>query len=441
MQLASGKAVSKFWPDTRGQTYNRRIVRHVFGESTTSPPDRRRSARATSYVIPAQFYTRDIVGTIESALFHGDVFLQALNRPWKVTLVHKPVTQDNETFFELFSQGIEDIAQNRQSQLTFAKLNGAFDHLKGLLLADHPITFYRLAANMLSCGACPRSEIARKVCRMLATHCLQLSRVVLGPKHPLNHWWMTAVKLIDSSQWEHFGHFLDSAQRMGSRYIAYVPGMVDLLTYVPSDMRGFKDEVLHARIEGLSRDGRRVSEAQEARLCLAELLLGQGQKDEGLKILAEALSFQNLDPSRPASKAFWMSELFWRAGEVDQSLVLLQEARDHITNKDSVANTDNESFPELTELQILALLHHKLEWVDRWREAVVGGADIAPRMAGRRDPPRLHIMSGDLDTELDTEYHTLLVDWTYRREEPLRGHEEMATGLDTPPGTDGADEV
>lgn len=440
MQLASGKAVSKFWPDQRGQEYHRRVVRHlsgVRGEATRSSWERRRLACGVN-CIPAQFTTRDIVAAVESALFYGDVFLQGMRRPGMVSMLHKPETRDNEMFFELFAQGIEDVAQNRQSRLAFANLNSAFDHLKGLLTADHPITYYRLIGNMLSCRTYPTSEIAGKVCRMLATHCLQLSRVVLGPRHPLNHWWMTAIKLIDSRQWEHFEHFLESAQRMGSRYIAYVPGMVDLIAYVPSDMRGLKDEVLRAHVEELSRDGRRVSEAQEARLCLAELLLGQGAREEGVEFVTEALSFKDLDPVRPASKAFWMSELFWRAGELDDSLALLQDARDHIMTDDEISHTDTESSPELTELQILTLLRHKLEWLDRRREAVLVDADTPPPTLGRRDLPRLHIMSGDLDNNLDQEYHTLLVDWTYRRELTFRSHGEMARRHGASAGTDEA---
>lgn len=334
MQLASGRAVSKFWPDTRGEAYLRRVARHTNmpgrRREPTLSPWRQAGAARENPPIPAQIYIRGVVEAIESALFYGDVFLQGMHRPSTVTLISTPSIQRDERFFELFGQAIEDIAQNRQSHLAFANLNAAFDHLKGLLLADHPVVFYRLADQILSCRDYPNSDLARKVCRLLAVHVLQLARVVMGPGHPINNWWSTSIKLIDSGQWDHVVRFLDSAQRLGSKYIAYEPETVDLITYVASDMRGQKEDILREKIIDLAQDTRRVSEAQEARLCLSELLLGQGEIEQGLHLLREALAFKDLDPDRPASKAFWLSELFWRAGALDESLDILHEANELI---------------------------------------------------------------------------------------------------------------
>lgn len=287
--------------------------------------------------IPSQFYTLDVTEAVETALFYGDVFLQEMHRrARKVPALRKssntglgalsPSVQNEEIFFDLFSQGIDDITQGRQSQVAFANLNTAFDHLKGLLVADHPIIYYRLAAILLSCRAYPDSEIARSVCRLLAVHLLQLGRIVMGPGHPINHWWSSGIKMLDSKQWDHMESFMQNAGHLGSKYIAYVPGTVDLLTYAPSDMRGLKDEVLRDRIKDISQDTSRLPEVQEARLCLAELLLGQEEIHEGLHILREASIFRHLDQDRPARKAFWFSELFSRAGEIDAALQMLAEA-------------------------------------------------------------------------------------------------------------------
>lgn len=290
-----------------------------------------------STTIPPQFYTLDVTEAVETALFYGDVFLQEMNRrarkvpplrdtcSSKVGLVGSSVPND-EVFFDLFSRGIDDIIQGRQSQVAFARLNTAFDHLRELLVADHPIIYYRLAAILLSCRAYPDSEIARDVCRLLAVHLLQLGRIMMGPGHPINHWWSSGIKMLDSKQWDHMDRFMQSAEHLGSKYIAYVPGTVDLLTYAPSIMRGLKDEVLRDKIKDIDQDMSRLSEAQEARLCLSELLLGQGEIHEGLDILREASVLRQLDKDRPASKSFWFSELFSRAGEIDAALQLLTEA-------------------------------------------------------------------------------------------------------------------
>lgn len=353
--MASGKAVSKFWPDRRGDEYLRRVARHI-GQKRQTAMTSRQQARQTAQGfphIPAQIYTRDLLETIEIALFSGNLFLQGMGQSPKGTSVttrshlERPnaevsrtttsSTQSDDRFFELFNQGIEDLAQARQSRPAFANLNAAFDFLNGLLLANHPIIFFRLAAQVLCCKAYPASPIARKVCRMAVVHLLHLSRLVLGPGHPINNWWPTCIKLLDSEQWDYMDLFLEGAQRLGSKYIAYVPGTVDLLTYVPSDMRGEKDDVLREKISHLSTDMSRVAEAQEARLCLAELLLGQGEIQEGLQILREALRFRDLDSERPEEKAFWFSELFSRAGEVDESLGILKEATDPVKGEDETS--------------------------------------------------------------------------------------------------------
>lgn len=287
--------------------------------------------------IPPQFYTLDVTEAVETALFYGDVFLQEMNRRARNVPAHRnasntglsPVSssvQNEEIFFDLFSQGIDDITQGRGSPVAFANLNTAFDHLKGLLVADHPIIYYRLAATLLSCRAYPDSEIARRVCRLLAVHLLQLGRIVMGPGHPINHWWSSGIKMLDSKQWDHMDSFMQSAGHLGSKYIAYVPGTVDLLKYAPSDMRGLKDEVLRDKIKDIAQDMSRLSEAQEARLCLSELLLGQEEIHEGLLILKEASVLRHLDQDRPASKAFWFSELFSRAGAIDAALQMLTKA-------------------------------------------------------------------------------------------------------------------
>ncbi|KAJ4421742.1 hypothetical protein N0V82_003586 [Gnomoniopsis sp. IMI 355080] len=244
--------------------------------------------------------------------------------------------QCEEAFFDLFDQGIRDITEARQPQVAFANLNAAFDYLKGVLVADHPIIFYRLAVMLFVCRGYPKSDIARQVCRLLAVHLSQLGRVVLGSNHPINHWWSTGIKLLDSGQWEHADAFLQSAQVLGSRYIAYVPGTVDLITYAPSEMRGLKDDVLRDKLENIGLDTSRVSEAQEARLCLSELLLGQGEIPEGLHILREACMLRHLDLDRPARKAFWFSELFSRATELDEALEMLKEAIELVKGENGV---------------------------------------------------------------------------------------------------------
>lgn len=346
MQLARGREVAKFWPERRGNEYLRRVARHVGPtRGPGAPPFAKQVPFATAHTtaIPPQFYTLDVTEAVETALFYGDVFLQEMNRRARKVppttssrALHdttnaslSPVSssvQDENVFFDLFSQGIDDIVQARQSQLAFANLNAAFDHLKGLLVAGHPIIYYRMAATLLSCRAYPDSEVARRVCRLLAVHLLQLGHVVMGPGHPINHWWSSGIKMLDSKQWDHVDSFLQSAQHLGSKYIAYVPGTVDLLTYAPSSMRGLKDEVLRDKIKDIAEDMSRLSEAQEAKLCLSELLLGQGEIDEGLQILRDAVVLRRLDQNRPASKAFWFSELFSRAGEIDDALQMLAEA-------------------------------------------------------------------------------------------------------------------
>ncbi|KAJ4388235.1 hypothetical protein N0V93_008842 [Gnomoniopsis smithogilvyi] len=343
VQLASGNTVSKFWPDKRSVEYLRRVTRHIGQRRESAMKSWKRSQKARNVSpIPAQLYTRDVIAAVEIALFYGDVFLQDMNcrarvstttaphessDPTKAYLV--PPTsnmQHDETFFDLFNQGMNDITGACPPAAAFANLNAAFDHLKGLLLADHPIIFYRLAAIVFSCREYPASDITRQVCRLLAVHLLQLGHVIMGSGHPINHWWSTGIRLLDSGQWETVDCFLQNVQRLGSKYIAYVPGTVDLITYAPSNMRGLKDEVLRDKIKKMAMDESQVSEAQEARLCLAELLLGQGEAQGGLQVLREAQMLRHLDLDQSARKAFWFSELFSRAKDIDEALKMLKEA-------------------------------------------------------------------------------------------------------------------
>lgn len=353
MKLASGKMVFKFWPDQRSEDYLRRVARHIDHQKEPIMTSRAHAQKAHKVsTIPSQFYAQDVLEAVEIALFYGDVFLQEMNRQARAN----PVTATratrqtgntslatstsnlhrDETFFNLFNQGIHDLTEACPPQIAFAKLNAAFEHLKILLTADHPIVFYRLAAILFSCREYPDSDISRKVCRLLAVHLLQLGRVVMGPGHPIIHWWATGIKLLDSGQWEYVDKFLQSAQRLGSKYIAYVPGTVDLITYAPSDMRGLKDDVLRDKVNNIALDISRVSETQEARLCLSELLLGQGEVREGLHVLREALTFRHLDLDKPACKAFWFSELFSRAGEIDAALEMLKEATELVKGEEGV---------------------------------------------------------------------------------------------------------
>lgn len=402
LEIASCQEQSfKFWPVTRGSEYQNRISRHLRNKKVDNMSSWEH--KGFPYALPGRIRAPDLERIVEQALYYSDIYLERLTCTRSSTWVTRPSSLgDHEDFFDLYTEGLSDLSRHLQPNLAFGKINKAFDHLKGLLLADHPFIYYRIAGKLASCRTFPASQVCFRVCRLLAVYCLQLSHLLHGTAHPLNHWWMAFIKFMDSGELGHFDYFLENTRILASKYVVRVPGLLHIAAYVPSEMRGQEEQALRHRIEATTLHAHLISEAQEARLALVELLLDQGATDEALQLVAEADALRRLDPVSPSTKAFWISELFWRAGELDKSLDILRESLKLIEAERQIAPL--ESAAAIDELQVLNILRYKLEWLRRTGDYEEISRLLAPMMANRSSPLIVHFLSGDLEAEIDVKY-------------------------------------
>ena len=103
-------------------------------------------------------------------------------------------------------------------------------------------------------------------------------------------------------------------------------GSIDIEKYVPSDARGLDEASLRDSLAIAASRPDLLSQAQEIRLALCELLITQVRMAEALHFFAEAKAFQAADPTRRAGKTLWMAELEWRGGNALASINTLKSA-------------------------------------------------------------------------------------------------------------------
>lgn len=127
-----------------------------------------------------------------------------------------------------------------------------------------------------------------------------------------------------------------------------VEGFFNIADCVPSDARRLDEASLREVISGLAPRGDLLPTAQEARLAMAELLIGQGRYAEGLHFFSEAMAFQGEDQARRASKAFWAAELEWRSGNGRGSIETLRSALEY-ADVEATGETGDEAAGKLRQ--------------------------------------------------------------------------------------------
>lgn len=409
LELASRhNETSSFWPATRGSTYQHRIARHLRQKKADKTPLQRgwmESQYLGPVTLPGRTRAPDMFEAFEKAFYSADVYLSKVaevrHSEW---FTKPPALEFGEHFFDLFVQGMEDLSHNFRPQEAFKTLNDAFENLKGLISTDHPMIYYRIASRIASCKVYPSSEICTKLCRLLADYCFQMTRVIHGDNHPLAFWWIVQIRVLESGDLNLLENFLEVSRMLSGKHLVAGKGLVHIAVYVPSAARDQDEQTLRAAIEERSQDGSCISEVQEARLALAELLLGEERGLESLPILQEAISLKHLDPQSPSSKTFWISELLWRAGSLEQSIALLRETVDLIKVEEDLDQSRSES--ELNYVSVLHVLRSKLEWL-RWEEELRQVNDkLAPLMSLRGTPLKIRFVSSDLEMDPDLRYNT-----------------------------------
>ncbi|KAF3760000.1 hypothetical protein M406DRAFT_335212 [Cryphonectria parasitica EP155] len=423
---------SGFWPETRGQRYRQRIVRHLrqkdADEGIVRPRGGRRTGKnrtqqqqqqrqrpqrqdqqqdlASVIVLPGRINPPDVFQAFERAFYHADIYLENVSgRRHSRWFTRPPALEFGEGFFDLFVQGMEDLTRGIHTQEVFSALNSAFDSLKGLISTDHPLIYYRIASRVASCKVYPSSDVCIKLCRLLADYCLNMTRVLHGDSHPLTFWWMLQIMVLDSGDPSALEDFLEISRMQSGKHLVQGKGLVHVAMYVPSEARDRDQDSLRATIQTLSSDPSRISEVQEARLALAEQLLQQEEKDESLRILEEAIASKHLDPHSPSSRTFWISELLWRAEALERSISMLRETVDLVKVEEEIGTTSGRD-ATLDYVSVLAVLRAKLEWL-RWEEDLrLVNAALAPLMERRGSPLKVRFVSSDLEMDPDIRYQT-----------------------------------
>ncbi|PSR80345.1 hypothetical protein BD289DRAFT_69425 [Coniella lustricola] len=399
---------SSFWPATRGSTYQHRIARHLRQKKADKSPLPRRwmeSQLLAPVALPGRMRGPDLFEAFEKAFYSADVYLakvaEARHSDW---FTKPPALEFGEHFFDLFVQGMENLSRNLCPQETFTTLNNAFENLKGLIATDHPMIYYRIASRVASCKVYPSSEICTKLCRLLADYCFQMTRVIHGDNHPLAFWWAVQIRVLESGDLSLLDNFLEVSRMVSGKHLVAGKGLVHVAAYVPSAARDQDEQSLRGTVAERSRDMNCISEVQEARLALVELLLGEERGSEAHPILEEAISLKHLDPQRPSSKTFWISELLWRAGFLNRSISVLRETVDLIKVEEDLAPCRPDQ--ELNYVSVLHVLRSKLEWL-RWEEELRQVNDkLAPLMSLRETPLKIRFVSSDLEMDPDLRYNT-----------------------------------
>lgn len=340
LELATGQGSSSsaFWPDGRDDDYADRIRRHV------SRSERKREQALQAWTPgggrqaatpPRRLRGPDLMEKVESASYYLNIYLTDFNelRTWFWT---GPSSGEQEAFSSLFIRGLGRLSRNEQPHQAFKEINLAYDYLKRLVEWDHPLVYLRLIVAISAFNQYPQSEICSYICRSLSEHVRKLSVIVHGAGHPLNNAWGDAIYYSSIEGPESFALAVPAQvlRRCRSVRSRIVKGFFNIADCVPSDARRLDEASLREAVSGLapSRGGDLdllVPTAQEARLAMAELLIGQGRCAEGLHFFSEAMAFQGEDRARRAGKTFWAAELEWRSGNGRGSIETLRSALEY----------------------------------------------------------------------------------------------------------------
>jgi hypothetical protein len=330
LEIAAGKETKPiFWPDDRVDVYTARIDRHVRNKYRQNILARSHAHAGTVIHPSRRLRAPDALEKVEAASYYFTAYFTGLhNRFLSTWFLTGPSSGEQEAFSSLFIGGLVRLSRNDQQNQAFKEINLAFELLKQLVSLDHPLVYLRLVASIVAFSQYPKSEICSAVCRALSDYLGKLSRVVHGSNHPLNHVWGDSLLISAAEGPESFalGVAAKSVRRCWPSERRIGMGSIDIGKYVPSAARGLDEASLRARLAITASRPDLLSQAQEIRLALCELLITQVRMAEALHFFAEAKAFQAADPIRRAGKTLWMAELEWRGGNALASINTLKSA-------------------------------------------------------------------------------------------------------------------
>ncbi|KAG8161607.1 hypothetical protein KVR01_008594 [Diaporthe batatas] len=324
LNIAAGnESAHIFWSDDRIDEYAARIDRHLRKYRRNKALSQ---ARAGAVMTPSRrIRAPDTLEKIEAATYYLDAYAASHHN---IFCTERFSTGPQDTFSALFIGGLARLSRNDPQNQAFKQINLAFEHLKELVSLNHPIVYLRLVATIAAFGQYPKSEVCKAVCRTLSDYLAKLSRIIYGGHHPLDHAWGESLFLSAAQGPDRFalGVLVKAVQRCWTSEPRVKTGAVDIARCVPSDARGLDEASLRDRLAVTASRPDLVSQAQETRLALAELLIMQVRVPEAMHFYAEAKDFQAADPVRRASKTFWIAELEWRGFDAQGSINTLKSA-------------------------------------------------------------------------------------------------------------------
>ncbi|KAH8770760.1 hypothetical protein F5883DRAFT_520565 [Diaporthe sp. PMI_573] len=305
LEIAAGKETKPiFWPDDRVDVYTARIDRHVRNKYRQNILARSHAHAGTVINPSRRLRAPDALEKVEAASYYFTAYFTGLhNRFLSTWFLTGPSSGEQEAFSSLFIGGLVRLSRNDQQNQAFKEINLAFELLKQLVSLDHPLVYLRLVASIAAFSQYPKSEICSAVCRALSDYLGKLSRVVHGSNHPLNHVWGDSLLISAAEGPESFalGVAAKSVRRCWPSERRIGMGSIDIGKYVPSAARGLDEASLRARLAITASRPDLLSQAQEIRLALCELLIAQVRMAEALHFFAEAKAFQAADPIRRAA--------------------------------------------------------------------------------------------------------------------------------------------
>lgn len=343
-----------FWPDYRAEKYAARIDRHVKKHQRNIASSQ---AHARTVMTPSRrLRAPDALEKVEAASYYFTAYFNGNHNRFSTTWF---LTGEQNEFSSLFIGSLARLSRNDQQNQAFKEINLAFELLKQLVLLDHPVVYLHLVASITAFSQYPNSEICSAVCRALSDYLRRLSWIVHGSSHPLNHVWGESLVISAAEGPESFalGVVAKMTRRCWPSEPRIVMGSIEIEKFVPSDARGLDEGSLRDRLAITASRPDLLSQAQEIRLALCELLITQVRLPEALHFFAEAKGFQAADPIRRASKTLWMAELEWRGGNAQASINTMKSAL--CCDEIATAGGTNEGVKETMTQEIKDVLRHR----------------------------------------------------------------------------------
>lgn len=355
LNIAAGKGSKPiFWPDDRVEVYEARIDRHVkkYRRNIASSQAHARTVMTPSRRLRAP----DALEKVEAASYYFTEYFNGNHNRFSTTWF---LTGEQEEFSSLFIGSLARLSRNDQQNQAFKEINLAFELLKQLVSLDHPVVYLHLVASITAFCQYPKSEICSAVCRTLSDYLRKLSWIIHGSSHPLNHVWGEGLHISAAEGPESFalGVVAKMTRRCWPSEPRIVMGSIDIEKCVPSDARGLDEASLRDRLAITASRPDLLSQAQETRLALCELLITQVRLPEALHFFAEAKAFQAADPMRRASKALWMAELEWRGGNAQASINTMKSAL--FSDQIAVSGETNNGVTKTMAEEIKDVLRHR----------------------------------------------------------------------------------